>query len=258
MGRRLTQFLRISSALLIASLSGAQVGPPSQTPIFVNRLFGLPCEAPNTVGASSGSFTAGQTSFTVTTSAAIIANNLVVAVPIFVSSSGTNYSVTSISDGTNTYTNATRQSDVATGVLIGEMWYKSGAAAVATSATITVNFSPAAVLPDQFIFNSGQSCKVVAASALDQTAHNDHLAVGATSSISCGPTGTLAQAKEVALGYAQFVNTVTGPSPSAPFSQSSANIDWDITNATSALTYTSTVSSAGDEALCLLATFKHT
>jgi hypothetical protein len=86
-----------------------------------------------TVFAGSGA-TGNNTAYTVTTTAAIAANNLaIVAIIDQVAVAGTS-GITAISDGTNSYTRGVSAGTTSNHF---ELWYKLNATAVASSATIT-------------------------------------------------------------------------------------------------------------------------
>ena len=97
----------------------------------------MPIGTPTGLGSA---FNANNTAVVnITTTAAIVAGNTVL---VLVSIGARSLSVTSISDGTNTYTNAFRTTN---GTAAGEIWYCLAASAVATSATLAVNLSGTSV-----------------------------------------------------------------------------------------------------------------
>lgn len=213
------------------------------------------------VGIGSSSVSTGVSSQSITTTAAINTGDLVVVAIGVVQPSG--ISVSSVSDGTNTYTKAVGAFN-ATTFLDTEIWYKANAAAVGSGATITATLSTG---------TSGSPGVMAAARAggtstvpLDKTNHTEYT-TGST--LASGTTGTLTQAKEVVFGVAYLYNvssqtTLTessgftnllaytqGVSPFVAF-----NFAYQVVNATSALNYSPTPSQAVTGAGSNIATFK--
>lgn len=149
-----------------------------------------PTEAPTSLGHTTTN-SAGRSSATLTTTAAIRAGNLVV-IGVHISSAN-NVGVSSISDGTNTYTLAGSEFGFGGNTKLS-IYYKANAVAVGSGATITVTYTGASG-GDTFQIETAQ---LNGYSILDQTSQG----TGALSS------GTLASANEVLFGYA--VNIVTG------------------------------------------------
>jgi hypothetical protein len=154
--------------------------------------------------ASSFSASVNASSITAATSAAIPAGALAV---IVVGCNTTNsVTVSSVSDGTNSYTKATSVSQNG-GVGETSIWYKLNASAVSSGATITVNFSGASGSPAQAGLIGAY---VTGPSALDKT--NQGTAASTTTSIS---TGTLSQSLEIIFG-GNFENNAASPTYTTP------------------------------------------
>jgi hypothetical protein len=138
----------------------------------------------------AGAFTAGSTtSYSVTTTAAITANNLAVVVITSQVPSST-LSISAISDGTNTYTLARR---VGTTSAWFEIWYKLNATAVASSATITATCAATCAFSTKAYIAAVQVSNIT---ALDVT----------TGASTCGTgtvltTAALAQVNDLAIAF---------------------------------------------------------
>jgi len=98
-----------------------------------------PIRAP-TLFANSGQLTSSTNTLTTTTTQPIVSGNLSI---IAVGGSTNSLTVSSVTDGTNTYALAIRQ-PAAAGNWWNEIWYKANAAAVSSGATITVTLSASA------------------------------------------------------------------------------------------------------------------
>lgn len=209
---------------------------------------------------SSLSSAAARSSWTLTTVAAIPAGALVVIgiQALF----GVAQTISSVSDGTNTYAAAVTNAWEATTQLVDACWFIQNAAPVASGATITVNFS-ASTAAQPSIINAAYVTGILAASSLDKT--NSGLTSNGTAYAS-GTTGTLAQAKEIAFGFigaynanatitdgAGFTGLNTTSQGSGGFFQS--RLSYQIVAATTALNYqpSTNVATFGK---ALIATFK--
>jgi hypothetical protein len=84
-----------------------------------------------------GAFNSGGSTLSIGTTAAIVGGNLVV-VAVVTSNSGTTRTVSSISDGTNTYSKAASFSSNGADI---ELWYIANAVALGSGATITIHLS---------------------------------------------------------------------------------------------------------------------
>lgn len=191
--------------------------------------------AQNTGSASSIALTAG---------AAIQAGDFVI-----VAVSSANTAVTSVSDGTNTYTKAVdrQQSTVA----YVSLWYCANCVAVA-SPTITANYSGAAT--NRVI---GAARIAIGNGAFDVSATAGGAATNLTAT-----TATLAQATEIAFG-ASCMNNTSGNAPGTGFTSLWSNLagntgvelDYQNTSSTAAVAYSPTFSAAS-QAAAIVATFK--
>lgn len=142
---------------------------------------------PQSLGTGSAS---SGTTCTVTTGANIVAGDLAV-VAVFIAA-GSAITVSSISDGTNSYTKAINET-AASGDLNTELWYKNGAAAVSSGATITITISGSAAVVAIAAHVSG----VLTASSLDQTA-----VTNAAGTSNTATTGVTTQTPEIVFGAA--------------------------------------------------------
>jgi hypothetical protein len=172
-----------------------------------------PIGTPTVFASAAASGASNQ--FTVTTTAAITVNNLAIVVISNQVATASN-PITSVSDGTNTYTLARR---VGTTSNWFEIWYKLNATAVASSATIT---APCGVTCSFGVHAWIAGIQVSGITALDVTA--------GASACTALTTAALAQVNDLAIGLvggggsssgtysppAQFSNLVYSGSLSAP------------------------------------------
>lgn len=132
-------FALIIGLCLTASLSSAQIGGlpggGPTLPLYGAGLFGTP----QTIGANSRS-TSGTT-LTITTSNAIASGDLV-AVCVLVTGTSSAPTVSGVSDGTNTYTAGGSPFAVSSNTSL-QIWYKTNASAVSSSASLTATFGTA-------------------------------------------------------------------------------------------------------------------
>lgn len=154
---------------------------------------------PASIGTAQNSSLGAVSTFTMTTTANIVAGDLAI-VGVYV---GSNNSVTvaSVSDGTNSYTKAD-----STGIFsFSELtiWYKANASAVSSGATVTATFSVATT-------GAGNVCEILAArvplvtsSAVDKFAHNSRTDGVANITTT---TAALSQPNEIAFGFAAARN----------------------------------------------------
>lgn len=205
-----------------------------------------PIGTPATLGfvGPSGSVS----SIALTASAAIQSADLVVCGIQYDSAS---QSVSSISDGTNSYAKILRETAGSTATV--ELWYKANATAVA-SPTITATLSGAIGTPAM------QCGRVsgVQSTPLDQS--NGATGSGTTASVA---TGTLAQANEIAWGYMMGRGTFTETPPGSWTNINHGNsanpqtsaLDSITVAATTAVTYNPTMSGSVTWS-AIIATFK--
>jgi hypothetical protein len=162
----------------------------------------MPIGTPTSIGSNSN--TGNVTSITITTSAAIVAGNLAIVGVAFYN--GNVVTISSVSDGTNTYSQALFVTDATTN-LTSALWYKANAAAVSSGASLVITFS--------FIVSNSFGGVFAAAAQVSGIAMSSPLdSAGATgtaesvSSISV-TTGTLAQASEILFGVSNVRTTGT-------------------------------------------------
>lgn len=209
---------------------------------------------PTTLGSMTQT-TAGVTSITLTTTANIIAGNFVVIAIICISNNSV--TVSSVSDGTNTYVKATNTSATFEDA---ELWYIEPAAAVGAGATITVTFTGNDG-GSQAGIHAAQVSGIVA-SPLDKTGG----ATGNSVNSLTASTGALTQANEIAFGVmgqtgsgliyngaSGFTNVSFATTGSSVFTA----LDYKTVNSVGNVTYNPTwPAPAGVLTACALATFK--
>lgn len=233
------RFFLALALLAWTSFAVAQVGMPWPGP---GGKAGNPViTTPVTLGASVSS-AAARSSWTLTTTNAIPAGALaIVCVQAPFAAAQT---ITSISDGTNSYTAAVTNAWDASTQLTVACWIKENAAAVSSSATITANFS-AATIAASSIINAGYVIGTLSSSSLDKT--NSGITSAGTAYAS-GTTGTLTQANEIAFGFVAMYNANASVTEGAGFTAintvalGSGNFDqsrfaYQIVAATTALNY---------------------
>lgn len=233
----------LSLALSLWSFAAvAQIGLPFPGPGGVSALPAI--GTPVSLGCQVGPGNA-QTSTTLTTAAAIPSGTLAV-VGVF-TPFGVAGTVSSVSDGTNSYTQAAHYTwDLANGGIY-DLWYKANASAVSSSASLVVSYStttsPSAQNPP--VICAAYVSGVISTSPLDKTAVNITNNGTAYSSTS---TGTLSQTNEIAfamLGSYNASHTITEGSGFTNINsgvQGVANwftgrMAYRITSATTALNY---------------------
>jgi len=200
--------------------------------------------APISIGTPTNISGGTASSYTFTTNANIVAGDLVV-LSIMIDDLTTAANVSTVSDGTNTYSRAVQRQDATNAVDI-EIWYKSGAAAVSSGATITVTLS-AATAGAAVGIQGFRITGIASTGALDKTNSAQGLG-GTTPSYS---TGTLAKANEIIIAATNTTSTtLTNYNPGAGFTNAiSTNIgpnnfemtlDYDIVDTTTAVTYAPT------------------
>ena len=124
---------------------------------------------------------------TLTTTANILSGDLVI---VSVGEANNSAIVSTISDGTNSYTRAVTTLH---GVARGEIWYKANAAAVASGATITVTMSATATSCN---IQAARVSGIIPSSPLDAAPAGNNTATTTPTVAS----GTLAQANEILFG----------------------------------------------------------
>lgn len=205
---------------------------------------------PVSIGTSTS--TGVHSSNAVTTTVNILNGDLVV-VAIEINSNAAVPTVSTVSDGTNTYTFAARATPTNEN---NEIWYCSNCVAVSSGATITANWSGSN--GGAGAAHSIAACRIsgiVAASALDKT----NTQAGALASPST-TTGVLSQAVEIVIGYfcAQGAETQSAGFANINSTNQSGNLnflDYQIVSSTASVTYNPSQPSAVTESL-VVATFK--
>lgn len=208
------------------------------------------------VSLGSGTATIGASTVSLTLGTAIVANDLVV-VAIGWDNNPVG-SVSSVTDGTNTYAlagtarGASAQGDV-------ELWYKANATAVA-SGTITATLSGTIA--------AGRSGSMIAArvTGVDSTPLDKSANSTATTATPTVSTGTLSQANEIVFG-ADFLSTFPfsyTPSTSSAFTQIGSTVVtvdqlafvYRTVSSTSSVTNAPTWGTGGNQAPQAIASFK--
>lgn len=151
--------------------------------------------APSSIGSVT-SAAANTSTIVITTTAAIVVGNLVV-VAIQVPSN-TLITVSSVSDGTNSYSLAVAKNDSANYDL--EIWYKANAAAVSSGASLTATLSGATTGSNGYGAEAVQVAGIYPVTPLDQIASQNSTTASPTVT-----TSALAAPNEIAIG-ASFQN----------------------------------------------------
>jgi hypothetical protein len=233
--------------LIVLSAASAQIGPlgvgplplvVTPAPIGTPVTIGTDCN-PNPCNINS---TSASASFI--TSANIVAGDTVI---VATSAVGPPLrSVTSVTDGTNTYSMVVGQQSVDTDV---EMWACQNCLAVASGATLTVNYSGTASIDVMAARIPG-----LVAASVDKTAG----AAGISAT-----TATLSQTNEIAIGTFQSFSPATegtGFTSIPPailhntFNPNYQTFGYQIVNSTAAVTYTAAPNSG--RPIAVIATFK--
>jgi len=221
-------------------LAAAQVG---QIPDWPPRTIVIPLGTPQSLGVSGDVNNAASTR-TMTTTANIGAGDLAGFCLLLNNGSAT---VSSLSDGTNSYAKATSAINGTTKEL--GLWYKDNASAVGSGATVTATFNVGASGAPIVWTMIGWHVSGVAVSPLDQIASNF---TSMSSSSLSSTTPSLSQANEIVAGCTAQVVSGTSYNGSAGFSNidhvapgsSLANADYKIVASTAASTYANNYSSS--------------
>ena len=235
-----------------ATFAFAQIGPlPGMGPLLISSPIGTPGSL-GTAGSISSS-----TTQTLTTTANINSGDLAL-VCVTSTSSTASYTLSSLSDGTNSYSKATSIYFNGTQKLRLDLWYAPNAAAVSSGATITATFSAAV----SEIAMTAWHVSGLIASPLDKV----NSAAGATlSTTATTSTGTLSYPNEIVAGCAgsllSTTATYTVPSGFANINQIIENTnsfngsDYDTVLGTGSVTYNPIWSVNGDP-MAIVATFE--
>lgn len=192
---------------------------------------------------------------TITTTAPIVASNLVVAV--FAMASNPLRTVSSVSDGTNTYT---RAFIINNGTFYNlEVWYKENAIAVSSGASLTATLSGATAGGNGYGAAAFQVTGIIASGSLDVTATQAAVTASPTAT-----TAALAQTNEIAIGASFTADSSVTYTEAAGYTNlfnftggvtTRIGIGFKIVAATTAVTYNPTLSGSGTNQLGV-ATFK--
>lgn len=214
---------------------------------------------PVSIGTNVG--TGGGTTMTITTTQAIPKGALLLVGTIFTKS--TTISVSSISDGTNSYSLAKSAGWDATNTENEELWYCANAAAIASGATITITYSATTTGTNPPIAVAAYCTGIATSSPLDKTASTVYAPGTAFSS---GSSGTLTQGYELIIGFLGFYNAACTITEASGFTQINdqdqgsgarfrCHMAYQIVNATTAVNYQPTLSAANFGG-SILASFK--
>jgi len=197
---------------------------------------------PVSLGSAAGA--GASTSVTLTTAAAIPSGSLVV-VGIVVGFNAAQ-TITGVSDGTNTYTQAVHSAWDATGDVVVDTWYKANASPVGAGASLTATFSSASL-------GGGSNVPVICAGYVSGVVASplDKTNTGKTNNgtvYASGSTGALSSAKQIAWGFLGFYNATATVTEGSGFTSLvstlnnsanhwSADLTYQIVSATTALNY---------------------
>ncbi len=212
---------------------------------------------PQSVGTAVANADTSST-LVLTTATAILSGDLVVW-GVGSSHSPNIGTVTSVTDGTNTYTTAITQ----TGGSVnqeGEVWYVQNAAAVSSAATVTFTFS---ITGYNGLAAAGLRVPgIVTSSALDKTG----VGPGTATTTPTAATGTLAQATEIVIGLmtggGSTITVGSGfTSPAGSINSANTNqflmLAYEIVASTNSVTWAPSQGAANTET-CMVASFKGT
>ncbi len=245
----MSRFIALFFGLLVAlTPANAQFFNPAM--YFPTAAGGPAIGTPQSLGTHV--VTSGTTSV-VTTLVNVVSGDLLVA-QICISSS-TVLSVSSLSDGTNTYAKATGNTSGAN--YDCELWYKGNASAVSSGASLTATISGS--LAGGAPALSLQALRVSGIIAAPLDAVNSQVATTSTPTVA---TGVLAKANEIVVGGA-FNDASTAETPPAGFTALSTTSqsgygtsqDYKVVNSTGSVTYNPTWGGSG-HCITLVATFK--
>ena len=227
---------------------------------FMPRLGNTPDIGTPVSLANAISTAAARTTFSFTTGTSIPAGALVVvAVQAGFAVAQT---ISSITDGTNSYSAFVTNAFDASTQLMGAVWYKENAAAVSSGATITATFS-GSTIAQPTIVQVAYFTGIALASAID--ASNTSTSVNTTTYAS-GSSGALAQAKETVVGFVGMYNANATITESTGFSNIGttaqgagsffqSRLSYTTVGTTTALNYQPSPSTA-TYGKCFIATFR--
>jgi len=240
------KFLIFLALLLIPTICNAQ-SIPFPGPGGTVGTIGVPTSLGNGTATASGSTQAFALS------GAIVTGNTVF-VEVFTQQAGPT-TVSSMSDGTNTYTKATSNTQAAS--VTGELWYVINAVAVATP-TVTATMSGSATA-NATVMAAAQVAGIV---AFDKTAVAGASAAGQTT-LNSGSTTALTTANELVIGT-NGINTTPAVTESAGYTNinngnpqaTDLRISYKIVNSTTAVNYSPSIPSTTCTWVSIVATFR--
>lgn len=226
---------------------------PTQMALAARPLIGTPASLGS---AANGAVGAGVGSVSMTTTANIVAGDLVVVGVAF----GTNSSslAASMSDGTNTYTKADTTGLFSASEL--SLWYCANAAAVASGASITCTLSVATSGTGNAVAMEAARVTSLGGVPLDKVAHNSNIAsptsvTATTAALTLAPELSIGVAVALgsasysgASGFTNLINVSDGVS-------SRIALDYQQTSSTAAVAYAPTYN-ASSRMGGVVATFK--
>ncbi len=208
MRRSITSIIALA-LMLWAFPSSGQYMPGLNMPLplaSAPSVVAVPIGTPVSLG--TGCNNSGSTSFTFNTTSAIPAGSLS-AISFASSFTGSAGVISAVSDGTNTYTVAERQTNGGTSVT-AEIWYKANASAVGSGATVTISFGGTS----NGLCAGGATITGITATPLDKIA----VGPGTNTTSPTVSTGALSQANEIVLCLMTGTSGASGITPDATFS----------------------------------------
>jgi hypothetical protein len=200
----------------------------------------------------------GSSTLNIGTTAAIVAGNLVVVAIASNNSPSSFRTVSSISDGTNTYSKAFSFGSSATGV---ELWYVANALAVSSGATIAIHLSGSSANNAVAVAAQISGIKTVSPNDAAVNAHLDQ--TGGGSNHPSLTSGTPAVASEIIFGVIGYGNGSLVYSDNSPFAsvgsvQSTAGVGlgYRIISTRATVTYAPSFNSTPDYDLAIVAGFE--
>jgi len=227
--------------------------PVQNVPAPLVTAIGIPTN--NSIG-SVVSPSGNTASITITTTANIVTGDLVVVA--FAVASNPLRTVSSVSDGTNTYTRAFAINDAGPFYNL-EVWYKENAAAVSPGASLTATLSGLTAGSNGYGAAAFRVTGILASGSLDKTATQ-----AAVTSAPTATTAALVQPVEIAIGASYTADSTRTYTEASGFTNlfnfvggatSRIGIGFKIVSSAAAVTYNPTLSGSGTNQLGV-ATFK--
>jgi len=235
---------------------GALANPSAtQQPLMLGQTIGPAIGVPASI-ATTAIWSTAQTVRTLTTTSNIVSGDLVIVAVSYYT--GTGASVSTVSDGTNSYSLGVSARGASGTPAAVELWYKSNASAVGSGATITLTFTSGTAGGN---LAAARVTGINTSSPLDKTATDV-----TTTSTPTVTTAALTQTNEIAFGiqggYNQTTYTVASGFTNIMSSNNTGQVvlglDYKVVASTSAITYQPTSSGGGGPASmgAAVATFK--